>query len=180
VLVATVHVYVVPDGIIVVGALFVGDVVNAVPLHIVAVWFGTTGRGLMVATTVNVGPVQLPLVGVTVYVAVCAVFVGLVSVPLILDCKLAVAPPVNPPVTTGNALHAYVVPVGTISPPPLLGVTVNPVPLQVLTVLLSIVALGLTVTVTVNVDPTQLPAAPLVGVTVYTTVCAVLVKLVKV
>jgi hypothetical protein len=33
----TVHVYVVPDGIIVVGALFVGDVVNAVPLHIVAV-----------------------------------------------------------------------------------------------------------------------------------------------
>ena len=56
VLVATVHVYVVPDGIIVVGALFVGDVVNAVPLHIVAVWFGITGRGLMVATTVNVGP----------------------------------------------------------------------------------------------------------------------------
>ena len=37
VLVATVHVYVVHDGIIVVGALFVGDVVNAVPLHIVAV-----------------------------------------------------------------------------------------------------------------------------------------------
>jgi len=180
VLVATVHVYVVPDGIIVVGALFVGDVVNAVPLHIVAVWFGTTGRGLIVATTVNVGPVQLPLVGVTVYVAVCAVFVGLVSVPLILDCPVAVAPPVNPPVTTGNALHAYVVHDGTMSPPPLLGVTVNPVPLQVLAVLLSIVALGLTVTVTVNVDPTQFPAAPLVGVTVYTTVCAVLVKLVNV
>ncbi len=36
-LVATVHVYVVPDGIIVVGALFVGAVVKAVPLHIVAV-----------------------------------------------------------------------------------------------------------------------------------------------
>ena len=77
--------YVVPVGIIVVGALFVGDVVNAVPLHIVAVWFGTTGRGLIVATTVNVGPVQLPLVGVTVYVAVCGVLVGFVSVPLILD-----------------------------------------------------------------------------------------------
>ena len=42
------------------------------------------------------------------------------------------------------------------------------------------VALGLTVTVTVKVDPTQLPDTPLVGVTVYTTVCAVLVKLVKV
>jgi hypothetical protein len=170
---------VVPVGIIVVGALFVGDVVNAVPLHIVAVWFGTTGRGLIVATTVNVGPVQLPLVGVTVYVAVCGMFVGFVSVPLILDCKLAVAPPVNPPVTTGNALHAYVVPDGTMSVP-LLGVTVNPVPLHVLAVLFAIFAFGLTVTVTVNVDPTQLPAAPLVGVTVYTTVCAVLVKLVKV
>ena len=58
------------------------------------------------ATTVNVGPVQLPLVGVTVYVAVCGTLVGFVSVPLMLDCKLAVAPPVNPPVTTGNALHA--------------------------------------------------------------------------
>jgi hypothetical protein len=98
------------------------------------------------------------------------VFVGLVSVPLILDCKLAVAPPVNPPVTTGNALHAYVVPVGTISPPPLLGVTVNPVPLQVLAVLFAIVAIGFTVTVIVKLVPTQLPSAPLVGVTVYTTV----------
>ena len=71
-------------------------------------------------------------------------------------------------------------PDGTISPPPLLGVTVNPVPLHELAVLFAIFAFGLTVTVTVNVEPTQLPAAPLVGVTVYTTVCAVLVKLVKV
>ena len=89
--------------------------------------------------------------------------------PLILDCKLAVAPPVNPPVTTGSALHAYVVPDGTMSVP-LLGVTVNPDPLHALTVLFAIVAFGLTVTVTVNVEPTQVPAAPLVGVTVYTTV----------
>ena len=133
----------------------------------------------MVATTVNVGPVQLPLVGVTVYVAVCGMFVGFVSVPAMLDCPVANAPPVKLPVTVG-ALHAYVVPDGTISPPPLLGVTVKPVPLQVLAVLFAIVALGLTVTVTVNVDPTQLPAAPLVGVTVYTTVCVVLVKLVSV
>jgi hypothetical protein len=60
----------------------------------------------MVATTVNVGPLQVPLLGVTVYVAVCGVFVGLVSVPLILDCPVAVAPPVNPPVTTGSEDHA--------------------------------------------------------------------------
>ena len=75
----------VPVGIIVVGALFIGAVVNVSPLHIVAVWFGTTGRGLIVATTVNVGPLHSPLLGVTVYVAVCDVFVGLVSVPLIVD-----------------------------------------------------------------------------------------------
>ena len=37
VLSTTVHVYVVPLGTIVVGALFVGDVVNVPPLHIVAV-----------------------------------------------------------------------------------------------------------------------------------------------
>ena len=70
-------------------------------------------------------------------------------------------------------------PDGTISPPPLLGVTVKPVPLQVLAVLFAIVAIGFTVTVTVNVDPTQLPSAPLVGVTVYTTVCTVFVVLVS-
>ena len=68
-------------------------------------------------------------------------------------------------------------PDGTISPPPLLGVTVKPVPLQVLAVLFAIVAIGFTVTVTVNVDPTQLPSSPLVGVTVYTTVCTVFVVL---
>ena len=116
---------------------------------------GTTGRGLIVATTVNVGPVQLPLVGVTVYVAVCGMLVGFVSVPLILGCKLAVAPPVNPPVTTGSEDHAYVVPVGTISVP-LLGDTVNPVPLHVLAVLLAIFAFGLTVSVNDFVDPVQL------------------------
>ena len=37
VLSTTVHVYVVPLGIIVVGALFVGAIVNVPPLHIVAV-----------------------------------------------------------------------------------------------------------------------------------------------
>ena len=96
-----------------------------------------------------------------------------------LACPVALAPPVKLPVTVG-ALQAYVVPVGTISPPALLGVTVNPVPLQVLAVLFAIVAIGLTVTVTVKLAPTQLPASPLVGVTVYTTVCAALLVLVKV
>ena len=42
------------------------------------------------------------------------------------------------------------------------------------------VGLGFTVTVIVNVDPTQVPAAPDFGVTVYTTVCTVLLVLVSV
>jgi hypothetical protein len=54
-----------------------------------------------VMVTVKVDPVQLPEVGVTVYVAVCAVFVGLVSVPLIFDAPLPDVPPVIPPVTDG-------------------------------------------------------------------------------
>jgi hypothetical protein len=74
----------------------------------------------------------------------------------------------------------YVVDAGTISLPLSLGVTVNAVPLHIVLVLLAITGVGFIVTVTVNVDPTQFPAAPLVGVTVYTTVCAVLVKLVNV
>ena len=49
---------------------------------------------------------------------------------------------------------------------PWLGVTVNKIPLQAVAVVFAIVALGFTVTVIVNVDPTQVPAAPLVGVTV--------------
>ena len=63
---------------------------------------------------------------------------------------------------------------------PLVGVTVKLLPLHAIAVVFAIAAFGLTVTVTVKVEPTQLPAAPLVGVTVYTTVCAVLVKLVSV
>jgi hypothetical protein len=64
-----------------------------------------------------------------------------------------------------GALHAYLIPDGTISVP-FVGVTVKPTPLHVVAVLLAIRGFGLTVTITVNVEPTQLPAAPLVGVTV--------------
>ena len=62
----------------------------------------------------------------------------------------------------------------------MVGVTVKPAPLHVIAVLFAIRGLGLTVTVTVKFVPTQLPAAPLVGVTVYVIVCAELVKLVSV
>ena len=43
-----------------------------------------------------------------------------------------------------------------MSPPPLLGATVNGVPPQVAAVVLAILGIGLTVTVTVNDEPAQL------------------------
>ena len=60
-------------GIIFAVGLFVGATLNAVPLHIVAVLFVTTGLGLIVTETVNVDPVHVPaspLLGVTVYTTI--------------------------------------------------------------------------------------------------------------
>ena len=45
---------------------------------------------------------DVPVTGVTVYVAVWKVLVGLTSVPLIFAAAVPVAPPVIPPVTTGK------------------------------------------------------------------------------
>ena len=84
----------------------VGAILKTSPLQIVTILFAMTGFGLTVVVTVNVAPLHNPLVGVTVYVAVCGILVGLVSVPLTFDCAVAVAPPVKPPVTTGNVDHA--------------------------------------------------------------------------
>ena len=50
------------------------------------------------------------------------------------------------------------------------GVTVNVPPLQIVFVKLGITGVGVTVTVVVKGRPTQEPAAPDVGVTVYTIV----------
>ena len=62
-------------------------------------------------------------------------------------------------------------PVGTISfelvPPPLIGLTVNKLPEHIDDgITLAIIGVGFTVTVRVNGDPTQFPAAPEAGVTV--------------
>ena len=75
--------------------------VNPTALQAVLVMLVIAGVGLTVTVTVKVAPVQLPESGVTVYVAVCAAFVGLVNVPVILLAPLPDAPPVNPPVTDG-------------------------------------------------------------------------------
>ena len=60
------------------------------------------------------------------------------------------------------------------------GVIVNAFPLQIFAIAFGITGIGLTVIVIVNVAPTQFPAAPDVGVTVYTIVCGAFVVLTSV
>jgi hypothetical protein len=88
------QVYVVPAGIIPF-VTFAGVRLKGSPLHMVAAIAVIEGFGSMVSVTVNVGPVQPPDVGVTVYIAVCAVFVILVRVPLIVGDPPPAAPPVK-------------------------------------------------------------------------------------
>ena len=57
-------------------------------------------------------------------------------------------------------------PLGTIFPLPLAGVTEKAVPEQMVRVVLKTAGFGLTTTVMVKVLPTQLPVSPEVGVTV--------------
>jgi hypothetical protein len=120
--------------------------------------------GLTVTVTVKLAPVHPPPRGVTVYVAVCAVAVVLLSVPKILAWLTPAAPPVIPPVTTGTG-QEYCVPAGTISAP-LTGVTENATAVQVVATLFAMVGFALTVTVTVNVGPEQLAGPGVFGVTV--------------
>ena len=108
--------------------------------------------------------------------AVCAILVELLNVPVIVFTPLVCeAPPVKPlPVGTD---HVYKVPKGTIPLVVLTGVTLNSIPLQALVLIAVITAVELTVTVTVNVTPVQLPDN---GVTIYVAVCAILSELVNV
>jgi len=131
-----------------------GVTLNITPLHVVVVNGFTVADGFTITVTVNEAfAPQLSVVGVTVYVAVCDTLVGLVKVPVILFDPPPVLPPVIKPVTTG-ALHAYVVPAGTIPFVPLVGVTVNNTPLQLTPVIAVTLATGFNVTVKVNVEPT--------------------------
>ena len=81
---------------------FAGVAVKVVPPQIVLVIAVMAGVGVTVTVNVKVAPAQLPDNGVTVYVAVCAVFVGFANVPVMLLAPLPVAPPVRPPVTSGS------------------------------------------------------------------------------
>ena len=90
----------VPEGIIPL-VIFTGVAVNKLLLHALKFIAVIAGLGFTVTVIGNEAPEQVPVTGVTVYIAVCAVFVGLTNVPLIL-APLPDAPPVNPPVTAGT------------------------------------------------------------------------------
>ena len=68
--VGALHVNVVPDGITPL-LPSVGVILKNTPLHVVVLIVVTLAYGLILTLTVNVVPVQLPDIGVTVYVAVC-------------------------------------------------------------------------------------------------------------
>ena len=147
-----------------------GVTVKPVPPQTVVVIAVITGLGLTVTVTVNDDPRQLPTpeppVGVTVYTAVAARAPVFVNVPVIfVGLPLLAAPPENP--EPDGADHEYVVAEGTIPFVPSAGVTVKALPPHAVAVIALIIGLGLTVTVVVNDDPTQLPTPePPVGVTV--------------
>jgi hypothetical protein len=84
----------------------------------------------------------------------------LFKVPVILE-PLPAAPPVNP--DPDGAFHVYVVPAGITPLVLLTGVAVKVPPEHIVAVMAVIAGVGLIVTVTVNVEPVQLPAF---GVTV--------------
>ena len=109
--------------------------------------------------------------------AVCALFVGFVKVPLITLAFVALNPPVNPPVTLG-ALQLYKVPAGIIPLAPFTGLIVNKIPLQVVADNGVIVAAGFSVTISVKLMP--VPQLLILGVTVYVAVTVELVVLVNV
>ena len=96
------HEYIVPAGTIP-SVISTGDAVKLPALQIVAAILLTAGFGFTKTVTVKVVPVQLPVTGVTVYVAVWNVLVGLTRVPLMFAATAPAAPPVIPPVMEGAA-----------------------------------------------------------------------------
>ena len=73
------------------------------PLQVVPVILLMAATGLTVTVIVKLLPVQVPVNGVTVYVAVLALLNELAKVPLIFAAPVALAPPVNPePVGTAQ------------------------------------------------------------------------------
>src|SRR5664280_2293089 len=131
-------------------------------LHADPVMADIVGTGLIVTVTVKFPRVHDVVDGVTVYVAVCAVLVGLLSVP-VTDAPLPATPPVRPPVTTGTP-QVYVIAAGTTPLVTVTGVTEKAAPLHAVPVIAVIAGMGLTVTVLVIRVPGHAVAPGPVGV----------------
>jgi hypothetical protein len=153
----------------------VGVTVNGTPLHVTVLIAFTSGVGFSVTVTVKLAPTQpAAVLGVTVYVTVCVSFVRFSRLPnIVVILSVADAPPVTEPVNPGSP-HVYLVAIGTIPLAPLFGVTTNGTPLHVTVVIAVTSGVGLSVTITVNAAPVQLPDN---GVTLYVTVWVVFVRL---
>ena len=138
---------------------------------------GTTGFGLIVIVNVAVDPTQATALlvydGVTVTVDTTGILVAFTPV------NEVIFPVPDAPRPIDVVLLDHVYTVEATVPLIVTPLTVEPAHTAWL-LIASMVGRGLTVTVTVNVAPTQLPAAPDLGVTVYTTVCTVLLVLVSV
>ena len=148
-----------------------GVTVNPTPLQLTVVIAVITSVGLIVTNTVNVVPDPHGVLGVTIYVAVLAIFVVFVNIPVMLSTGIVCDNPPVIPVPVG-ANHVYTVPAGTTPFTPSVGVTVNATPLHVVVVIDVIDAPGNTFTTTLNDAPVQLPD---VGVTIYVAVTVELV-----
>ena len=168
------HLYVVPEGITPSDPL-IGVTLKVTPLQTVALKSLMVAIGLTVTTIVNGLDKPQPVVGVTIYVAVTAALLALVKISVKLFTPVNCAfPPLNPdPV---GAVQVKVVPDGITPFTPSVGVILNEMPVQEVTVIAFIVATGNIVTVTENTEPTT----PLDdGVTKYVAVLAMLVVLVR-
>ena len=130
------------------------------------------GAGFTSMVTVNVGPVQVPVLGVTVYTTLCDMLVVFTNVCVIDVCPVGwLLSPVT--FVLSAKVHVYVVFTGNITVGGLLAgmLTVNNEPLHTEAVIFTIFGLGSTLTANVNGLPTHDPAAPDVGVMVYKTDC---------
>ena len=147
---------------------FVGVTPKLTPLHDVAVIALINADGFRFTVTEKDAPVHDPDTGVTIYVAVTTPIVVFVKVPVIeLTPDACDKPPVNP--TPVGTVQVYKVPAGTIPFVPFTGLTVNNTPPHPVVLIGVITAVGLIVTVNVNVA--FAPHKVDVGVIVYVAVC---------
>ena len=144
--------YVLPSGTMPF-VILVGVTTNGTPLHVTVVMVVISAVGGKVTVSVKFAPIQpAAVLGVTIYVTVCVVFVRFSRLPnIVFTLSVADAPPVTVPVNDGSS-QVYLVAAGIIPFVPLVGVTTNGTPLQVTVVIALTSGVGFKVTITVNVE----------------------------